>query len=1682
MKISNAREATLRAVKNFPRWMDIRKRYRSSTGGQLLSALMEENAEVQKAYEEFKKGFFLKNYLDHEDEVLCQIYLAHVGSLTSLSSVDERYEVTTDPYLFVSDTTKYVLYQNDQVLIDPALVDEKHLVFKYKVGDEIFQVPIAKHDLWNVFDEFAMFCSLERYEGESNSALTKRILASFKRPTNGTEKGLKNAIINALANDVKLSESDIVFEQPSGTNILCEMEDGRTIYDALSSLNQDIAREKVWNHSYWENGFKKLQYIPNAWDAPIEGYQNGTGQRHDLETKLTSDDGESESTDLEVTGYAANTIVVNEYIHKQGIKKTIPLQLTQYRDELASKEVKYQIVATEAIKVDPAQIYLQGMKRNSGESKIYLSDIMIDKGNLTEIGRGDVSKDGIYTLKFYPKEPYSDMRIYHCNFISKDGTKSDLLTRQGSFQWDNGAFRNTAVKLHATAISDLFEVSNMENDVDGGITVGKNGTSGSFSVNVSGMNGEPIFTKVKCQETNYTDNRAFVSLTGGFHYTNDNTEAYCSTDDSESQIIVDMDCATLSYELVLADEEDEQGCISVEALIDGKVDANYSGLKTAGGTYRIELGSLHHVKLTITKTGLYPVSIRNICAARYNITYQLDRGELITTKNSTHLPSNVGMSNYLHVQVSAGSTHSPVIEYLHIGPSSANSCYTVSGVRSGNGGTFDIESDCRVELISEEDGRDMIVTTDFRTRPIYRNDRSETVSAFIDTSSFLSIYDVSRPIYSGAYRGRIASYIELAPGEEVDSITIRGEQKTVSEKRSLSYYVQKNYDDKVYVAGNAPGFIVVDKNGCARLVQIRKRDLGLTADEFSFSGLPSNTSGTFVINENNHVTSVTNSFDRDFDYCYIATVGGKEHIAYNSVKMLQSPMTNIKLVNTFSPYLDTNKLIFYRISSITMEGARKASARFAHVEPEGLQYYDWSFGDDYDHIRLEYDFDFSNSDMYQVTVSNLNESFTISNNIELKKKYSQNGNTFEMARFIIKPPENMRITYGTETAQEKVIIEEDGFNKLYFSNVRDIKSISINGAVLSSKDYKILKDAGIIVWSRLDELKGLEAVVVYEYRAPKSLEFKDLSYLYEMVGYSTDAYEPINSKPIIVTGMKDGETRSLVINGKIPDKVAVRCLNSNFTAAISKDKVTVHRYSNAVVAMVHSGYYYDGADEYFLYGNDHEEKVSCYENVEFENVEHLADTVRTRQPSSNYVKDTIFIGGKTHEEELCRIDCLSHQEKIDGVSLAKEITACESYQLWNDFNMDISLVEGYNGNGLKFEPQHPSAFAFFELTSYLEDDTDISFAADKTLTASIMEEVLAEEDSMSRSVHAQFFQSCERKHSRSPFITCRLKDLKPGRRYYLMLRGSGMFDDLIIRKHDDDVDIEKLHHKVIDIFDFKIKEFAQKEYQAKLDFDRNGNSYDGLEMNGDGLLETGSSVDWGVTFITDFQDHLDEFTTENVFRKKGAFYTESQAGKITSPWVEIRDYQAVGVLYVKLNRMLVDPMRNFNIRLLTAADQNGTNAKEINVSKKTNLLEFGATFLHPFVQIVVEMPPERVIENIEIYTRYVEEQAAALHVAQNYFGSMTTKIYNTAVAANYRPKYMRGSVTRPDDITIYVRGYRQDEDHGTWTKWYPCNFDKHMIFSDQTHTFEGYQYFQFKINITDMNASIKIDEIILEVI
>jgi hypothetical protein len=200
---------------------------------------------------------------------------------------------------------------------------------------------VEKIHVWNIFDEFATFVGLERHVGETNIELEQRILNVFKRRTNSTELGLKNAILNELAIlDATLTEKDIDISKPTPENLVKYYKEFGSVIEKLAHVNRDVYRTKRWDLDTWNYSFKSVDYIPHAWDIAIEAYQNGVGFEDDLEIVLTRPE---DTTNTRVSFFTESSATIQEYVKRKDVKTNIDLKLTQYDDILNPVLAKYRL-------------------------------------------------------------------------------------------------------------------------------------------------------------------------------------------------------------------------------------------------------------------------------------------------------------------------------------------------------------------------------------------------------------------------------------------------------------------------------------------------------------------------------------------------------------------------------------------------------------------------------------------------------------------------------------------------------------------------------------------------------------------------------------------------------------------------------------------------------------------------------------------------------------------------------------------------------------------------------------------------------------------------------------------------------------------------------------------------------------------------------------------------------------------------------------------------------------------------------------------------------------------------------------------------------------------------------------------------------------------------------------------
>ena len=716
------------------------------------------------------------------------------------------------------------------------------------------------------------------------------------------------------------------------------------------------------------------------------------------------------------------------------------------------------------------------------------------------------------------------------------------------------------------------------------------------------------------------------------------------------------------------------------------------------------------------------------------------------------------------------------MKYIHIGASLKYASYTIDNISTANKNSLDIWTDCRVELYKVENNAEVLISNDYSTKTEYRNDTNEDILVSIDTANFVSIQNSSKPISYTSHNGIIVSYITIAPHESLTSISILGTTYTEKEKYTISDILKLEIDDKLYICKNARGFIIRKANKKEFLATINKDNINL-ADIYYYEGLPDNTNGCFVVDEKSDIVIHGAKFERNFETSFIRTTDGNEYIAYNSETLLRQEI-DTKLVNTFAPLLDMNKLMYYQIDNVI---TRSISADITFIKNYNTttEFSDWSLGKKDIHIKCN--FDFHNTDEYGVDINQLKNIFAISNNIKLEDSYTLNGEKINLSRYIITPPDDMVVNYEIEDVSESIIIEEDLFNKLYYSNLSAIISISTDNITLSSADYSLLNEAGIIIWNA-DTYIGQTITITYSYKKPISLSFKNLDSLYELVGYSTDAYKIINKEPIILKDVRNNDSYTIDFDGKIPDKIIVRCDNANFGAIVDKNTVTAKLINKEDLVQIKQGYFYDNNyNEYFLFEHMKSDSIDKWDMIELHYVKKKIDFLQFMQATTNHVLDTVMTNS-FRNEELCYINFAS-QKGIDGISKLNSLSACDTYESWDSFRMNISLETTKNNLGIKFENTEDSGYAILNISKVVKPNTIISLMASSTLQVYIAREIKAGDDSMVKSTFVEPIELFTQQDNNKYYAYIFNSDIDLSYKYYILVKGYGIIDDIIAKEY-----------------------------------------------------------------------------------------------------------------------------------------------------------------------------------------------------------------------------------------------------------------------------------------------------------
>lgn len=1649
---------------SFPSWTDIRKRTNKSVGGKMLTAYSNEFEKIQEAIDEYKKMFFLLNYLGHEDEYPEYLYIAAVGIHDDISIVNFSCEITEDEnYFYKNFKNKCALYEDGYLMFhESSLPDrEKTKSIIYSTGIHSYEAFLFGETIWNIFDEFATFAGLTRFENETNKQLSDRIYKFFKEFPTTTEQGLKNAVKNAIPEHINDEDIEIV---PIDDNFDLNNDDYATIYEAFAEYNHDLFRTKRWGKDLWENSFQKTNYLAHAWDEPMVSTIDGVGYNDSLKVDYLKNLSLKESTDIVATAYKKDFEKIRQYIGKSNIETTMTLKLEKYSSSINPKVVEYRINAADLKKIDPRLIYISATKEFSGERKYWLEDIATHLYNVTRVENGALKPNTSYHLKFTPHETFSGMSINRCTLNGKD-----LRKEYSFYALKNGIISNTNVAAHITKTSQLMSSDNIENVADG-VTVGHKDVAGEMNIDVEGMDNKMVTYDSTCRLVDITSS-AYVDIQGF----NLNEFTYSDTSSSSAGQIrigyaTELSCNAFSFVFDSEKDPQKQGSIIVTTTIDGH---STQAVYTSGCTIQKELPKRSKVAITIQKYGMNPVSISNIKMASYDIDFKMSDGTpLVQDGRITRLPRNIN-GRSLVVKIIPYSSAFPVIRYIHIGASLSGARYELDfDTKNVKNPVLDIDTDCDVTLYKITGNKKELIGNEkkYTTKDDFVNNSGTKGQIIIDIDDYQSISGSSKTIQT-KYKGTNSNYIELESGESINSLNISGAyQKRVLHKNLADYLFGDNIKNKeVYVFRDTLGYFLTHDTSTNKTEHryIDYKDIGCNADSYMVDGLPKDVSPEFIMSDGQIKEVAAANNGAAFKKISLNYKKGTDHVAYNSTSMFTSDKKNIEMVNTFTPIISFNQLYYYTITPTVEDSDTKVVF--------GTSQSNWSFGVDPLGIEATTKVELNNVSTWNIKIDNINSKYILANEVPLEERYRLSDNAYhDLMEFIVTPEKGLKILYEKEAnIEETSAVPNNLIVKLRYSNVEDVEVY--DGTNKLSSGFKIMNTEGIIVWN--DGFAGKTIRYVYTVNKPSSVTYmKDYEdKLYDLVSYKEEAYKYIGKAEI--NNLKDGETRGLKFDEE-PDRIVTKCSNAAFEAAIiNNNQVTAIKIKDTNKLAVHNGYIYDHGLEYYYFNDRYIDKTDQYGNVEFHDTTKKSNNIMFHMRSTNYLPYSNMRANVM--ANLCSVDFTKRVPKL--VSRTNHYSACEDYNLWYLVNMKLSIVRAKNGYGILFSSKtKDGGYGVFDITKVYKKDNVVSFFLDSSLEAYIVKEELIDGIPMPKSVFIDMDDAISFKYDNTYKIayTKIKEDAEYNARYYIVIKGNnGVMDDLLVMENAsmNIEDIKKTHIKNIDSLNFRIEEQMPKDTSYNLEFDKSGAKYNDLVIDSStGEITTSSDIEYGLTKIAEVD--LSRCQLYDSQLVKNSITLIENGSYLKTPEFSVYSRKSVYALYIKVNDIITGRHKGFTIRVWgkNASDNDYVLLAE---EHDTNLV----TVTHPYmknyvyVEVLSSGKNSKEVYSIEAYARYAEYEDADLAPADLTKGEFISKIYDMGTAADYRLADISAIVNEKDNVSFYIRGLREGKTAMVFTPW-----KKYTEKNKPEYT--NYSLFQFKIKVDSPTAKVKVGNYRMEVI
>ena len=698
-----------RAIEFFPRWTDIRKRYKTSSGGNLLGSMLDETIKIEEAIQEYIDSYFLETYEGHENEVMAFSYMANIGKIENLGRLSIYYKdrmlmITTDTRLFNEDKyNEYIYYEDGRLFIKESLYEE-NIPLTIIIDDSQTEYQLTKYHVWNIFDEFATFVNTRRYENETNKELLDRILYITRNLPNGSESGLKHAIISELMHfDPNVTMEDIKIERATPENLIKPYEDFESLLEKLMYVNRDVFKCKRWDFDYWLYDFESISYIPHKWDETLSYWQNGIGHGDDLKV-LISD--AANTTDAKITLYNKSLESFEKYVQNKYIDYNIDFKLTKYNNVLNKSNIKYKIKASELADITHEDINLHLYESNVITENRNAEDLYSFGRNVEVIDNSVLPASDInwYKLKFIQEED-TDFKISKAQIIYTNDKTGRVEETVNLLKPKTGFIYNVEQELVSShnqkiikRVEDFSENNSLMN-IENGITIEDNQMFGSAVISINSYAGMHVLIDSACEEVDVPRN---IIRSKGTYWNEDNEFVIRGDYSIEDKIVtIELEANTFQFEVI---SSKITGRSTVTLFEDG-IEKDTVLLETdkANGRniFSVEKTKApRKLKIVINTLSFNDVVLGNFKYSNYIINVNTSYGELRQVEENKYLLPN-NKNNNLNISLTSYSGKKPVISKITIGDSVEDIIYTTDYIESKSllSRKFDIKTTANIHLL-----------------------------------------------------------------------------------------------------------------------------------------------------------------------------------------------------------------------------------------------------------------------------------------------------------------------------------------------------------------------------------------------------------------------------------------------------------------------------------------------------------------------------------------------------------------------------------------------------------------------------------------------------------------------------------------------------------------------------------------------------------------------------------------------------------------------------------------------------------------------------------------------------------------------------------------------------------------------------------------------------------------------